>query len=585
MFNDASDCGYVTVPENRAAGTDASIKLAVARVRALGGESGLPIVFGEGGPGGNGFLNATPVGISKLAPILQNHDYVFFSERGTSHAQPSLQCPNYNAVLLDAAVAGKNPDEQRADRKAKFQECIDAFRADGVDFSAYNTDENAADVADVVKALGYDKVIYQGASYGTWLGQVVAKKYPEILAGLILDGVAPLEAAKWSDITDYTGLKLVWAACAADKACNEAYPDLDGVLTEVIAGLDANPQSVEVTFPDGTKTTVTVDGAIAMEALASGQNAVTVRALPSFVYRLKDGDFQYTLAPLLAGSLSNSENSRAMHVAVNCSDDPVTEADAANASVGAPYASLLAREVVEGVDACAILAVPQLTADSDAPLTSDIPTLILQGGLDGATPKSGGDEVAKGLSKVTNAVLPTGTHVQGLSACGVAIVESFANDPTGTPDTSCIDPAVTMFVAARPTVKSADGTTSITALLPAGLAETAPGNFSDPTHVVVLAALPKVDNDTAIASLVKQYESVKPAGETVDGPTIAGLTSRHYVGTADGYAPGAGIDIFTFSDDTTTYVVAGLYSDPGTLETKFRGNELPALIESVELGK
>ena len=74
-------------------------------------------------------------------------------------------------------------------------------------------------------------------------------------------------------------------------------------------------------------------------------------------------------------------------------------------------------------------------------------------------------------------------------------------------------------------------------------------------------------------------------GETVDGPEIAGLPSRHFVGTADGYAPGAGADIFAFSDDAATYVIVGFYSDPSTLESVFRGNQLPALLQSVELGQ
>jgi pimeloyl-ACP methyl ester carboxylesterase len=584
-FNDAADCGYLTVPENRASGSDKTIKLAVARVRAFGPDAGLPIVFGEGGPGGTGFLSANVGNIPTRAPILQNHDYVFFSQRGTSKADPSLQCPDYNAVLLDDAVAGKTQDETRADRKAAFQACVDGFKASGVDFAAYNTNENAADVVDLVKALGYDKVIYEGASYGTWLGQEVAKQHPEVLAGLILDGVTPLTPARWPDISDYTGLKKVWAACAADKACNEAYPDPEGVLTQVIADLDATPQPVDVTLPDGATKTVQVNGAIAMEALFGGINPGTVKTLPSLVYRMKDGDFQYTLSGLLPGYLLPGENARAMHFAVNCSDDPVTDADATKADVDAPYASLLAREVQEGADACAILGVPQLPASSDGPLTSDIPTLLLQGGLDAATPVAGGDEVAKGLSKVTNAVIPSGTHVQGLSPCGVQIIASFANDPNGTPDTSCIDPAVPMAVALRPTVPSPDGKASITAQIPAGLVETAPGNYADPQHALVLGAYPKTpDNDTAINALLKTYAAFKPVGTIEGGPTIAGLPSRHYVGTADGFAPGAGIDIYAFSDDATTYVIVGAYADAGTLEPVFRGNQLPALLQSVELG-
>jgi pimeloyl-ACP methyl ester carboxylesterase len=78
--------------------------------------------------------------------------------------------------MLFAAVAGASTEERRADQRATFKACVDGFRDQGVDFSAYNTDENADGVADMVTALGYDMVIYEGASYGTWLGQVLAKR-------------------------------------------------------------------------------------------------------------------------------------------------------------------------------------------------------------------------------------------------------------------------------------------------------------------------------------------------------------------------------------------------------------------------
>src|SRR5512147_1132617 len=49
-----AQCGYVTVPENRAAGTDATIKLAVVRVPSTGQNPGAPMFVGTGGPGGDG---------------------------------------------------------------------------------------------------------------------------------------------------------------------------------------------------------------------------------------------------------------------------------------------------------------------------------------------------------------------------------------------------------------------------------------------------------------------------------------------------------------------------------------------------
>jgi hypothetical protein len=115
--------------------------------------------------------------------------------------------------------------------------------------------------------------------------------------------------------------------------------------------------------------------------------------------------------------------------------------------------------------------------------------------------------------------------------------------------------------------------------------EQAPGQFQGGPTLVLLQALAKQDPDTALADLTKILESFTPVGEIADGPQIAGQPSRHLTGTADGFAPGAGIDAYAFSDKDGTYVVTGLYSDPGTLESVFRANDLPAMLESIELGK
>ncbi len=112
-----------------------------------------------------------------------------------------------------------------------------------------------------------------------------------------------------------------------------------------------------------------------------------------------------------------------------------------------------------------------------------------------------------------------------------------------------------------------------------------PDQYQSLTKLVLLQTLAKQDPDQAIADTVKLIETLKPVGEITDGPTIAGRPSRHVAGTADGYNPGAGIDIYAFSDKNGTYVITALYSDAGTLESIFRANDLPAMLESVELGK
>ena len=60
--------------------------------------------------------------------------------------------------------------------------------------------ENAADVNAVREALGYDRIIYYGASYGSQLGQHVMRDFPEILEAVVLDGAEALSARAGSRI-------------------------------------------------------------------------------------------------------------------------------------------------------------------------------------------------------------------------------------------------------------------------------------------------------------------------------------------------------------------------------------------------
>jgi pimeloyl-ACP methyl ester carboxylesterase len=589
FFAQVADCGYVTVPENRTSGSDRTLKLAVLRVKAIGDNPGLPVVHGSGGPGAPGFGVATQTNVLAHQPLLQNHDFVFFTQRGTKGAEPFLDCPAYNEAGPAGLAAGSSDQEIREARKTAFQACIDGFKAQGVDMAAYTTSENAADVADVSAALGYDKIVYYGASYGTQLGQFLAKEHPDLVAGVALDGVVPLTATKMIQVTDIPGsFTQIWGACAADEACHAAYPDPEGVLRKVVDSLNAKPVTLKVQV-EGKTTDVVANGQTAMAALSDAMGAPAFnQKLPSVVYRMSSGDLQYALAPLVAGRLVPENNANVQHYAINCSDDPMTQADIAAAAEGVDplYAGLVVDQATRDADACDALGLAQLPDSTDTPLTGDLPTLLIQGGLDPFTPVSGGDAVAKGLTKVTNVKIPGGKHIQvAENACSLKVLAAFADDPTSTLDTSCIDPSTGMLVAPTPTVTSAGGKASMTAALPAGTKETAPGQYQSATTLMLLQALAKQDPDKAIADLTKLLKSVTPVGKITEGPVIAGQPSRHYTGTADGFAKGAGIDVYAFSDKDGTYVITGLYSDPGTLETVFRGSDLPATLQSVTLGR
>ena len=186
-----ADCGYVTVPENRAAGTDSAIQLGVVRLRSTSATPGAPVFIGTGGPGGPGldFLSKENFAAgfdwtSIWAPVLADRDVVRFTQRGTQLAKPFLECPEYDAIDYQRAVEGWTREEIDARIETALTACRDRFAADGVDFSAYNSDENAADIVDIKDALGYDTITYYGESYGTLLGQYLLRNNPEVLESI-----------------------------------------------------------------------------------------------------------------------------------------------------------------------------------------------------------------------------------------------------------------------------------------------------------------------------------------------------------------------------------------------------------------
>ena len=228
---------------------------------------------------------------------------------------------------LNAATQGLTPEQSRESGRAAFQACVADYTAQGVDLGAYNSVENAADIVDIKDALGYDTIVYVGESYGTQLGQFLLRDHPEALSAIVLDGVVPVTKTSEIAVTDIPGsFQRVWAACAADAACAKAYPDPEGTLAKTIEALDKQPVKVSVDLGQGSPTELSVDGNLAMQAMFLNLYTGEYDLLPARVYQLAAGDTS-ALEPLLRLYFGNIAKARVMHFAINCTDDPATEAD------------------------------------------------------------------------------------------------------------------------------------------------------------------------------------------------------------------------------------------------------------------
>jgi pimeloyl-ACP methyl ester carboxylesterase len=384
---------------------------------------------------------------------LQGRDLVFVEQRGTELSRPFFACPEQTAHNLAVARDEIAPTDTRW-----MVECRDRSLAAGIDPSAFNTAENAADMYAVAAVLGYEQFNFYGVSYGTLLGQYVvaqAESHPAQLRSVILDGVVPpdIDFNLAGTYTLSEALRNLFAACAADAPCNAAYPNLESTFLAVLDRLHQDPVPLTLSAPTAqTEVATTIDRDEFLPAfvsyMATSGNAPT---LPQNIYQAAAGDLRW-LMENLSGSLEAS-GAKGMYHTVICARANSVQTEPATL-FPAPYEPLMPLGMGESASVdrfCEILQVEQ-----EAPFAydnTDIPVLVLNGSYDPVTPQAFGEAVARNFETAyvyTFAGVGHGSFFAAADTpagqCVAAIAIDFLTDPQQTPDSRCLAEVKPIFV-------------------------------------------------------------------------------------------------------------------------------------------
>ncbi|HEY5365354.1 MAG TPA: alpha/beta hydrolase, partial [Casimicrobiaceae bacterium] len=161
--------------------------------------------------------------------------------------------------------------------------------------------------------------------------------------------------------------------------------------------------------------------------------------LPEIVSRAQAGDYAPLAATLslLDDSVDNSV-SAALHYSVTCTEDVprITPAARERALAGVPGAQLVAQLI----DVCRTWPHGAMPADFASPLHSDVPMLLLSGGLDPVTPPAYAAEVVATLANARSIVAPGYGHIVSSHGCAPRLIARFI-DAAGfdTLPPSCIE--------------------------------------------------------------------------------------------------------------------------------------------------
>lgn len=413
-----AELGRFRVPLNRRTpGDPDSLELALVRFPATGPEPGPPIVYLAGGPGGSGIATARGNRFELFMALREFGDVIAFDQRGTGMSEgPSpATCP------IGRSLPASEPLEEKALRELTLdvaRECGAYWREQGVDLGAYDTRNNADDLADLAAALGVPRLRLWAISYGTHLGLAAMRRHPGLVERAILAGVeGPDHTVKLPSYWEHQ-LSNLERLIAEDPVAAAEFPDLRGMMEGVLDRLERRPAPVEMISADRADTVRSVVSrfAVTMRTINLMRDPSTLVTVPYLFQRMAEGDFSPLAGTSGAGGLTAMGDATDAASGISAErlerylhEDSTTLLGGGDQLVGAYMAEALG--------------VPDVGDDFRQPVRSDVPVLLISGTLDGRTPVQNALDVMEGLSNAEHLIIENAGHSDDLFLSSPRILE------------------------------------------------------------------------------------------------------------------------------------------------------------------
>ena len=451
-------CGLIQVPENREVPGSRTIELHYVRIAATGKDvdgkavekRADPVIYLTGGPGvGVEYY----VGKLKKHRIIEQRDLYILEQRGIGNS--SRFCPFFD----ERDRAGQIRDTLAGQQRLQIERsaaCVHLATAQGVDLRGYNTIENARDVRALRQALGFASWNVWGISYGSALGQAVARIDADGVRAMVIDAIVPIDIGDLMRLPSWyqRDLDKLAEACGEQSACKSAYPEL---LTRYQAAIQSTldqPFTLEVkageVHPDG-KAYVFADTVAGLPFSLLYEQS-THAALPAIMDGLsravESRDHTVFKAIALADTLGpagNDDFGAGMAMAIRCQDGYVDHMLKSAQGELASHPLLTevfigdAARVASYDGACAGAGMPGRDSALYAPLISDLPIVVANGAWDPITPTPLAEYIMPGLSKGRLVQFPHAGHGPTRSLpCGGVFLNRFFDDPAAPLDMECV---------------------------------------------------------------------------------------------------------------------------------------------------
>ncbi|MCA1659510.1 MAG: alpha/beta hydrolase, partial [Verrucomicrobiaceae bacterium] len=410
-------CGSYEVFENREARSGRRIPLKIVVLAAEKKDAPDPLFIFAGGPG-QAAIGNVKFFARTFAGVRRSRDIVLVDQRGTGGSN-GLECDLYSKST-QAHLGELFPAESVA-------RCAEGWKT-RADLRFYTSEIAMAEIDEVRAAMGYERINIFGTSYGTRAAQVYMRQFPDRVRTVIMKGVTqivtPLTIAMARDAQ--RSWDILCEDCAADPACHAAFPNLKEDFQAVFERLEQNVETdVEVAKDKKDRVTIT-RAAIAPTIRTLLQAVENQSELPLLIHQAATGNF----APLAQAALTIRRGfpkavSLGVFLAITAIED-VAITDAAEVTRASMSTFLRDDYFTQLQRAAAMLPRKEMPPGYREPVRSEIPTLLISGHLDPATPASAAEDVAKHLPKSKHVVVRYGSHAYGgMSPCVDNIMADF----------------------------------------------------------------------------------------------------------------------------------------------------------------
>ncbi len=183
-----------------------------------------------------------------------HHIGVNLELRGTGDSEPSLACPEVDALDPLQARAPTGESSLLSHFLAAVAACHDRLTAEGVTLADFDIQNSVEDMEDLRVALGIDRWAFL-SSYGTgsrYLFEYL-REFPGRVGGAWMDSPQFPQVDEVSAGIDGTryALDQLFKACANDEACSTSYPDLRTSWKQALTRLKRRPLLESVTVDAG----------------------------------------------------------------------------------------------------------------------------------------------------------------------------------------------------------------------------------------------------------------------------------------------------------------------------------------------